>query len=275
MMKQYLTLLRVHQWYKNLLVFSPLLFFPTESFGLRHFLLAFFGFSLVSSITYIVNDWVDREKDRVHPKKKNRPLASGAVSSKQALFTILLLLITEGAIMWSLGLGYAIVVLIYFIFTNLYSFYLKHVPVLDISLISFNFVLRSIAGISSFALLSSFWPFMSCLFGVIFSFTTLKRRADQKLLGANAVAHKPVLKFYTKKIAYALRTVGYLLFILGLYGSMPLGFSAADVSVVLIFVTFSMYLLSRDPNTVISPHRLFLLWYWDVVLISSILLFII
>lgn len=265
----YAYLLRVHQWYKNLFVFLPALFQRTDIYDVLYYMtFAFVGFCFASSITYIINDWVDRERDRLHPVKKNRPLASGAVSGRAAFATILVLSVIELMIMYALGWFYTCVILIYVVLTNAYSYYLKHIPPLDILLIAANFMLRVSAG-----LVPALAPWyvhrylLILLFSMIIIFTTSKRRADQKLLGADAVAHKPALAFYTKRRSDMIRWIGTVGVAVGIYGLHIVGVPQTVTVSTALFIGFTLYIFHTAPRVVLSPHRLFVLWYWDVMFV--------
>ncbi|AZZ59578.1 UbiA prenyltransferase family protein [Riemerella anatipestifer] len=155
-MKKYFNLLRVEQWVKNLFIFVPLLFsgkiLEVDLFYLSFF--AFLIFSLTASSIYIINDYMDIDSDRQHPKKKNRPLASGAISktTAQILFSGLIL-----SILGSLWVGLSVlnigniwkfgsIILFYFVMNLAYTFKLKHIAILDITIIAIGFVLRVLAG---------------------------------------------------------------------------------------------------------------------------------
>lgn len=171
-MTKFLTLLRVEQWVKNLFVFLPL-FFSGNFLNTELFLkscVAFVVFSLASSTIYIINDYADAESDRQHPDKKNRPIASGAISKKTALgiATLLSGLIISVLLFLTAGLQqnigkFAIVILAYLGMNLAYTFRLKHVAIIDVCLISIGFVLRVMAGgysteipISQWAILLTF-----------------------------------------------------------------------------------------------------------------------
>jgi len=171
-MTKFLTLLRVEQWVKNLFVFLPL-FFSGNFLNTELFLkscVAFVVFSLASSTIYIINDYADAESDRQHPDKKNRPIASGAISKKTALgiATLLIGLIISIILFITAGLQqnigkFAIVILAYLGMNLAYTFRLKHVAIIDVCLISIGFVLRVMAGgysteipISQWAILLTF-----------------------------------------------------------------------------------------------------------------------
>lgn len=171
-MTKFFTLLRVEQWVKNLFVFLPL-FFSGNFLNTELFLkscVAFVVFSLASSTIYIINDYADVESDRQHPDKKNRPIASGAISKKTALgiATLLIGLIISVLLFITAGLQqnigkFAIVILTYLGMNLAYTFRLKHVAIIDVCLISIGFVLRVMAGgysteipISQWAILLTF-----------------------------------------------------------------------------------------------------------------------
>lgn len=171
-MKKYLKLLRVEQWVKNLFVFVPLFF----SGNIKNFdlltksIFAFIIFSLAASVVYILNDYNDIEADRKHPEKRRRPLASGDVSKSQAIGIFIGLVMADIALvffaqnyfgenLWK----FAAIVGSYFVMNLAYTFKLKHVPIVDISIIATGFVLRVLAGgymtgisISQWAILLTF-----------------------------------------------------------------------------------------------------------------------
>lgn len=154
-MKNYLKLIRVEQWVKNLFVFAPLFFSGkiTNSPLFFESLFAFFVFSFTASSIYILNDYFDIESDRKHPEKMARPLASGAISKSSArlLFLGLILLAVTSIFVgnyifetnfWKL----AVIIATYFVLNIFYTFKLKHVAIVDICIIAVGFVLRVLAG---------------------------------------------------------------------------------------------------------------------------------
>lgn|GEM_PF-2256756 len=271
-MMRFWKLLRGEQWHKNLLVLSPLCF--VEWFllpGLWHYFAAFFGFCFVSSMTYILNDWMDREEDRLHPTKKDRPLASGAVTGKEAIMVSAILAVMVGSVMIYLGGFYASVVGTYFVLTNLYSLGLKHVPLLDVFMIVFNFVLRMSAGMLSLSILLDSWRFVMLLFGVMLVFMSHKRGSDVKILGREkAVKHKPVLKYYTLPVVYGMRAIGFVLTGWILFN---LADGVWNLSAILTFILLGVtsWIFARDPLKVMKPVLLFKNGVWVVLLIALIL----
>ena len=124
-MLNYLKLIRVKHWIKNLLIFLPLLFSrEINSVNILLTILGFFSFSFASSVVYIINDIKDVEKDKIHPVKKNRPIASGVISINNALLILLILLIVSFVILFYLSLyNYfiSIYIIIYIVLNILYS----------------------------------------------------------------------------------------------------------------------------------------------------------
>ena len=171
-MLKYLKLLRVEQWVKNLFVFAPLFFsgniFHSSLFVSSTF--AFIVFSLAASSIYIINDYMDIESDRKHPEKKNRPLASGVISKSSAIVVFIALVIAVVGLMlvgemnFNLSLWkFASIIGFYFVMNLFYTFKLKHVAIIDVTIIATGFVLRVLAGgyasgipISQWAILLTF-----------------------------------------------------------------------------------------------------------------------
>ena len=154
-MKNYLKLIRVEQWVKNLFVFAPLFFSGniTNPHLVYQSIFAFLVFSFTASSICIINDYFDIESDRKHPEKKNRPLASGAVSKRSAEFLfVFLVLLSVGSVFvgnyifhtnfWKFG----VIIGFYFVMNLFYTFKLKQVAIVDICIIAIGFVLRVLAG---------------------------------------------------------------------------------------------------------------------------------
>jgi len=270
MINEYRKLLRIEQWYKNLVIFLPLIFAPQLTYSLFELIFGFFGLCAASSITYITNDWLDRKKDALHPIKKNRPLASGKIRKVEALIAALLLsLILLFACLY-LGKQFSVLILTYLSLTTLYSFGLKNLPLVDIVLIAMNFVVRILAGTNAFPDFKMFTILLFVLFIVMYMLS-YKRRSDNILLGKEASKHKPILKFYTQKVCLAVRLVCYLALTLIVYQfnsygviTLPQGF------LILLFLSVTGHLFSTKPQLAIQPHYLFKEWLW--LLTSGVLL---
>lgn len=148
-MKDYIKLLRIKHYIKNLLIFVPL-FFSKELFE-RHVLertiLGAICFSIISSVVYILNDIKDVEKDRIHPKKKNRPIASGKVSKRNAVILLVICFILAVAISFLFLQGKGFLILMFYFGLNVaYSVGLKNIPIIDIIILTSGFVIRIVYG---------------------------------------------------------------------------------------------------------------------------------
>ena len=174
-----LKLLRLHQWLKNFFVFLPI-FFGTQILNKESFLLTvltFFAFSILSSSVYCLNDIMDVEMDRLHPEKRNRPIAKGTISIPVAYTTMCVLLATSLTTLICARL-YAVLIIsvIYYILNILYCLKLKHFPLIDIFIVSMGFVLRILAGgYSSNIKLSNWIVLMTFLISL---FLALAKRLD-------------------------------------------------------------------------------------------------
>ena len=166
MMKAYFKLLRVEQWVKNLFVFIPLFFSGKifETTQLFETIFSFIIFSFTASSIYIINDYSDIESDRAHPEKCRRPLASGAISVGRAKFVLVGLVISTIGLIISLSdvfgynvLKFGAVISSYFVMNLAYTFRLKHIAIVDISIIAVGFVLRVLAGGYATGIVVSQW----------------------------------------------------------------------------------------------------------------------
>lgn len=180
--KDVLVQMRPHQYIKNLFIFLPLFFAMkiTDLPLLANATIAFIAFSLTASAIYTLNDYHDIEEDRQHPKKRDRPLASGAISKTQAI-TIMSLLIAAGfVLMASLSLQAAGILLTYFIINIAYSFYLKHIAILDVIIIAIGFVLRLFIGSAITDIPLSMWIVVMTF--LLALFMALAKRRDDVLI---------------------------------------------------------------------------------------------
>lgn len=162
-------LMRPHQWLKNAFVLAGLAFSQTWRYPdiLQRVLIAFVAFCCISSMVYILNDWQDREADALHPNKKNRPLASGAVSVPLALALAALLLASGVWLAW--GMRALSFLLGWYVLLNLaYSWRLKHVAVVDVSIIAAGFMLRLLAGTWAVGIPPSRWLVLTGIFVALF-----------------------------------------------------------------------------------------------------------
>lgn len=191
-------LLRCRQWIKNFFVFAALIFsFSfTDIDKLISTTVAFFLFCFVSSAVYILNDLSDIEKDRVHPEKKNRPLASGKVSPEKAILIMAFLLLFSLIVSLYFNKNITLILAIYFLNNLLYSFYIKKVVILDVMSIAFGFILRVISGGVAIGAALSPWIILCTLFISLF-LGFEKRSSEIRFLEEDSTTHRPSLDSYT------------------------------------------------------------------------------
>jgi 4-hydroxybenzoate polyprenyltransferase len=192
-------LMRPRQWTKNLLLFAALIF-ANKLFETHYVLLATIGFAafcLASSSTYIINDLLDVERDRRHPTKRNRPIAAGLVSPRQALALATVLTIVSLGLAFWLAPAFGWATVIYIVSTHFYSMVGKNVVILDVLMIAFGFVIRAIAGALAIDVPISDWFILCTAFLALF-LAVSKRKAELVSLGEGAAAARPVLARYTE-----------------------------------------------------------------------------
>lgn len=184
-MKNIITLIRPHQYVKNLFIFMPL-FFAGQITSPELFInafIAFVAFSISASAIYILNDYLDIEEDRQHPKKKNRPLASGSISKKDAISLMGIFAIVGIPLMAAVSLQAVAILAIYITLNIGYSFRLKHIAILDVIIIATGFALRLFVGSTVTGISLSMWiVIMTFLLAL---FLALAKRRDDVLLFLN------------------------------------------------------------------------------------------
>ncbi|KAA8754373.1 decaprenyl-phosphate phosphoribosyltransferase [Paenibacillus sp. UASWS1643] len=191
-------LLRPKQWTKNLLLFAALLFSFEEirAETILATLLGFILFSLVAGCVYILNDFVDRDRDRQHPVKKYRPMASGQVNPSHALLFGIILLILSVGTAFMMNPLFGVLCIVYFMLNVSYSFVLKHLVILDMMTIAAGFVLRAIAGGVLIHVPFTPW-FLICTMLLSLFLAIGKRRNELTLLEGNTGSHRKVLDNYS------------------------------------------------------------------------------
>jgi len=190
--------LRPSQWTKNLFVFAALVFAQKILDGplVLRTLGAFGIFCLLSGSIYLVNDVLDYEEDRVHPKKSRRPIAAGLIRRGTAAGMAVFFAAVSLAGAFVLSPGFFIVGAVYFVLQIAYSIKLKHVVILDVFIVASGFVLRVMAGgIVIHVPLSSWLLICTTLLALFIAMS--KRRHELVLLEENASIHRPILKEYS------------------------------------------------------------------------------
>ncbi|HYE00241.1 MAG TPA: decaprenyl-phosphate phosphoribosyltransferase [Alphaproteobacteria bacterium] len=192
-----LALLRPHQWVKNAFVAAPLFFTP-GALSLGNILLIVAGvlsFCLIASAVYVLNDFVDRHADRMHPVKRSRPIASGAVSPAMAAVLLAGALTAGMALAFGLDLAFGVLAAVYFVINMAYSFGLKHISIVDVMCITLGFILRVMAGAALIGVEPSVW-IIACT-GLVALFLALAKRRDD-LVRSLGGQHRKSLDGYTK-----------------------------------------------------------------------------
>jgi 4-hydroxybenzoate polyprenyltransferase len=189
--------LRPHQWLKNLVVLAALVFskhlFDVDA--LARAFLAFAVFCALAGAVYLTNDLVDLERDRLHPAKRTRPLASGALAPGAARAAALALLAAALAASLLLGPGFLLCAAGYLALGLLYSHALKHVVILDVLAVATGFVLRAVAGAVAIAVHFSPWLLVCTI--LLALFLALAKRRHELVTLADAAAHRQILAEYT------------------------------------------------------------------------------
>lgn len=178
--------IRIHQWAKNALLFIPAL--TAQALWVDNNLLtlgiAFIAFGCCASFSYVVNDLLDLDADRKHHTKRHRPFAAGAISLRASFVIAAVLFLLSAGFASQLNYWFVGLLIVYFILTNLYSFRLKAIPVLDVAMLAGLYTLRVLAGAVAISLEPSFWliGFSSFLF---FSLAIVKRLSELLYLQKN------------------------------------------------------------------------------------------
>jgi len=192
-------LMRPKQWIKNFFVFAAIIFsgkfFDFQILELN--ILTFILFSLTSSSIYIINDIIDIDKDRCHPQKKKRPLASGELKVVWAIILDIIIIIFVSFISFKY-LNYKVYMIfaIYFIVNILYCFILKNLVIIDVMVITFCFVLRVESGSITTGVSVSSWLFLCTILLALF-LSINKRKSEIITLKDKSFTHRTILKEYS------------------------------------------------------------------------------
>ena len=204
-MSPLLASLRPRQWTKNLVLFAGLVFSEKRIlFVPMAWFYAFSGFVIfcaLSGCVYLLNDLVDLEKDRIHPEKRLRPIASGRVTMQEAKVVFLVLLIGCFFLSFQFPVLFFLSTLAYFVVNLLYSFWLKNIVILDVLSIATGFVIRALAGIGAVQAVDpgvymSHWLIL-CTFMLALFLALAKRRQEIRQLKDDAASHRQILREYS------------------------------------------------------------------------------
>lgn len=200
--------LRVRQWTKNLIIFAGLVFAKrlADPTALGLAIAAFTIFCLLSSVIYLINDILDIEADRRHPKKRFRPVAAGEITINQARTVAIGLMVIVLPSSFLLNPAFGLVACLYFINNLAYSLRLKHVVIIDVFLIAAGFVLRAIAGALVIQVEISPWFLLCTTLAALFLALT-KRRHELVLLNSDAADHRRILQEYNTPLLESMVSV--------------------------------------------------------------------
>lgn len=284
--KGFLKLMRIRHWIKNLLIFVPVFF--SGNFMNKEIIVlcaaAFACFCFASSFIYIINDLKDAEKDRTHPTKKSRPIASGAVSKTEAavIGALMLVLCALCIILFKFNTSSIVIVSVYIAVNIFYSLAGKNIPVLDIVILSSGYVLRLLFGGTVTDTKVSAWLFLTTLcFSFYFGFG--KRLGEYSKQAENSVLSdtRSVLKKYSGGFLnnYSMITQGLGLCFYALWTIEKNDVFAYTVPLVLVICILYGYTAERktdgDPiTTLFSSKPLMILSAVYVVVICALMYFI-
>ncbi len=209
MLLEFLKLIRVHQWIKNFFVFVPLLFslHIFEWNYLKLSLLAFLIFCIASSSIYVINDLVDINADRAHPVKKNRPLASGKIKIPSGVIIASLLIIILFFLVPFANTEFLLSVVGFILLNVMYSFFFKHIVILDIFSIAAGFAIRVLGGAFAIDVPISNWLLLTTMFISLF-LGVMKRHSELILVAENENHNsRKVLSEYSLNFADQMATV--------------------------------------------------------------------
>lgn len=282
-MRNYLKLIRIKHWLKNGLVVLPL-FFGREILNadkITSVILAFLIFSVISSIIYVINDINDIENDKNHPTKKDRPLASGKISIKNAILVLILLLVISTSLIIYLynkttNIYIILIPIIYIVLNILYSLKLKQVPIIDVAILVSGFVLRVYYGGVSSNIEISTWLYLMVMFGS-FYLGFGKRRNELKQNKENNT--RKVLQFYNKEfldknmyVSLGLAIISYSLWCVDPLTKTNITSNYLILTIPLIMMIFQKYSLIIEGDSDGDPIEVILN---DKTLIFLLLIYII
>ena len=281
--KNYIRLMRPKQWIKNFFVFAAVVF-SKNIFNIDCLFkagLAFVCFCLISSCAYVLNDLVDVEKDRHHPRKQYRPIASGVVKQMEAIVILMILLGLATVLSFNVSWYFGIAVLAYFINNLLYSFALKHIVILDVMSIAIGFLLRVIGGALAIDVDISEWILLCTLLISLFLGLS-KRRNELITLESSAGKHRKILEEYSSEfinnmlsIVTACTVMSYSLYTFSAYTNNYMMFTIPFVLYGIFRYQYIVYKKNEggSPEEVILSDKPFLINIILWIIVSIVILY--
>jgi len=280
-MNPYVEIARPWQWYKNVIAFLALFFAGMlfDPHAVLSAVLTFFALSLASSGMYVINDILDVEKDRLHPRKRNRPLPSGRISVDAATNYGFCLILLASFLAYLVSPLTALAVAALVVNTLLYSFIFKRVAVLDVAVLALNFLFRTLAGVFAIGVYPSYWIIIVPYFTAVF-LALLKRYGELR----KTKEARPSLQKYDENTLRTLSavTMGIVLTLYVLYifdSKLPhKTITAAATLPLAVFTLFRWYNEAmRDPDLAEDAARMvYDMWFllggavWALVLFGVI-----
>lgn len=262
-LRDWIQLIRPPQWVKNFFVVAPLLFSgrALEPHWVVRSLGAFVMFCLLASSIYLWNDAADAEQDRAHPTKRQRPVAAGRISKRQAVTVGVVLLVAAVALAWRLGPVVLALAGVYVVLNVLYTLRLKEMVILDVFAIAVFFLLRLLAGSAAIEVRASVWLLLcGGLLALYLGFT--KRRHELTLLGASSSEHRSVLSHYStgfldqmSSVLLAVTVVSYIMYTLSSETARQVGDDALSYSTIFVLYGVFRYLYLVHQRNGGSPTR--------------------
>ncbi len=257
--KNIIDLLRIRQYYKNLLIFVGI-FFSEKLFKIDYYFPLMIGFILLcftSSINYIINDIIDIERDKEHQEKLNKkPLASGELSVKFAVFLILALsffIIFSLIFLIPVNLNFILILIAIVVTGQLYNLLFKYYAFVDILILSTGYLWRSLAGCFLIDEGISAWLFL-LIFEVALFLVIAKRKGDLMMFGhqENAIKHKKVYSIYSIKILDNFHNItatsifiSYCLYLFYKFQLLPVNLLDDKNSIMILSIPVLIYIIMR------------------------------
>ena len=283
--------LRFKHWIKNLIIILPLFFsgklFYSSIYTWETLIKTIVSFCLSSTMIYIINDLTDIESDQKHPVKSNRPIASGLVSYRKAIITLIFISLLNCLVLFFLPLDVTYYILAYIFLNLIYCFGLKNVAILDVSSISLGFVFRIMAGGEASNTLITHWIII-LVFLLMFSIALAKRRDDLVLLENNQGFYRKSQSGYNvqfidlaKTISFTVTLVAYIIYSVSTDVINRLGSKYVFVTSLPVFIGVIRYLQltivykkSGDPVEIALKDKFLIFTLISWILLFTLILYV-
>lgn len=253
-----ITVMRPHQWVKNLFILAPLLFGKrlTDVSAVISASMAFMVFCLLASAVYIFNDIQDAKEDAAHPEKRDRPIASGDLPASLAMIWATVLVLVAGGLGSMLGWAFFSICVLYILLMIAYCLVLKKMIVLDAMTIATGFVIRVVAGAIAVNVATTHW-LIACTFLLALFLAFTKRRQELLSLSEEAAGHRQVLGTYTVKYLEQVNIIiiGAAIVCYALYTVAPETIDKFGTDSLIYGTVFVMYGMLRYLALVSDPQK--------------------